>query len=469
MLKNIKFDNDTDNLFDNNILGISENKLDSNKKIYIKRYIENKINKISSVIGDQLSFFEIYNIHKYTEILKRTLNKKKSSCNVALTYLKYSELLHLLVSFTDEKITAITERSMFDTFPISYIFTRCFASVNIFNYIFGGDTNHKNNYITSSNLKNMIGKLINIPIYYLIISIGGYQNNNNTTKFSNFGHTFVIIKHMNDLGQDVYTLLQSYYFKYCPKIQSYSLNKILIMIDELSSIYDSNIKTWTKEDNEIWKKYFLTDESYYIGTNTYKNNTIKYNGKYGYFRYYYKEIDIKQCYSKIKELIDKSESIINVNIKKSIESILSMYNILNYDIIAIINSIKNDTFMEVPDGKDINGSLIKIVNKDLEKIIYENKVLRIKSWHDLNITSKINYDNSILKKYPVKNYHEFKYYLKLLTQFFDLKKEIEYEMSCHGFLCYISTNKQNGGDIKYDKKYIKYKQKYLLEKEKFNK
>lgn len=444
--------------------------------------IEEKLYEIKNKI-DSMSLYHMPIITNFLFSLSKLIYQNWSSCNVIYLYIKFSKIIHLLILHYDTNLISSNYLPMFyrtNTFgeqkklDQSYIFSRCYASVKIFDYLFG-TTKPNVNTIEGNMLKNKIKILQNVPAYYLQIFISSciYSKPTGMLQESDFNHTFIIFKYTSDTNIDKYFIFQSYYYEYCPTIKEYNFNQIMNFIDDITSIYyNSNDNTyksgpWTKIDAAIWEKYFNVNTDSIIGNYTVTlpsdpkklNNFIKFypvyvsNNQYekSYLRYSYNNIDTTRCYDKLKKLIYSSKQFVIDELTNISNQILHFFNIQwKINLQVIIDAIESDRFINI---KNNNIYLNTNFNqkKDPSYTLYNG------SWDDIRSTLENSMTSqTILDKFTIETPEELYMYIKILSSFFILKRELQIENKCIGSKCNFQVNKNN-----YLKKYKKYKNKYL--------
>lgn len=237
---------------------------------------------------------------------------------------------------------------------INMVGTRCLYNVYALDFLLrGGNKKNVKNLQNPKKLIDIINYSIHIKSYYMVISIFPklYQNNGLIIYESPVNHIFLLLK--NDTK---YYIVQSYLGAYCPKINPYTKDDIIVMINELSKIYyDDNDgeltnRNWSIEDNNTWKKYFEVDESsrpnIKIDSNESKYGQVKIkksdikNQDLHCINFFYtmSTIDSSICYKNLHKVLLKTESEIHNLFKTYIEQILCspMEVTLTIDLINLI-------------------------------------------------------------------------------------------------------------------------------------
>ena len=234
----------------------------ADKKI---KYIQLKLYQLLDTIS------EIYHYYEY--------EPKYIICDIVETYLEYSHIIFIIYTyyypneFNFSKLIDIEKQKRQNV----YEFTRCWNNAVVFKDILFG---HLNESQETSNIIVDINKLKN-KIYTanndfcITWSLNPMYINNKPS------HIFLIISHLNHKKERIFTIIQSYISKYCPKKINYTKSEIIEMLDKLSGIfYDINNNTLktgyiNEQDAEIWKQYFHADitpninykEAFYINYN----------------------------------------------------------------------------------------------------------------------------------------------------------------------------------------------------------
>lgn len=433
---------------------------------YTYLYVDEIMDKIRRINNSGI-LYEVEHklIRRYmNEIIEYMTNKK---CNIIEIYMKYSRLIHLLVSIKNPLLTETQGKDMYDNIndlDNNILSTRCFASVNIFNNLMGGD------YAVGissklEDIKRVLEEHKNVPLYYIIIFVKPHGYMNGTIKYSYLNHTFAIIKNGNK-----YYILQSYIHKVCPTIKKYKHKEIILLLDEIYSIYDDKKKDytnrWTVMDNIIWNKYFLADERELIGHSEINDLPIKFSSVFMSCKV--NMIKMNECYKNIANLVTNMYDCVRYNILFYTKCILKIFglNINDYD--RIINEIINTTkFVTVIKSNDntinitLQDNIYKICGEyknDINKsIIYENtKDKWIKLFDDLSFNeTSIDLDTLFSSKYPINNVNEVCHFLNILIDFFGLYREVMVKNTCGISLESLVIHQ------KLYNKYIKYKKKYV--------
>lgn len=466
---------------------------------YLQKHIIDKVNLIKTMVP-RLSIADLRDVHNYLSILLKHADNTQnpSSCDIVSIYIKYSHLVHLLVAFYDRTIISIDDQDMFKDRNLeiseNYIFTKCLSSVNTIMYLLGKNTKNYMISIKSQSLKDLITSSKQVPSYYVTIGVNASLNpGDNNTFASDLGHIFVIIKYQDNDGQDYYYLAQSYFYKYCPKIKKYNLHEILKMIDDITSIYfnaDGTPRTgnWTQYDNNIWLKYFLSDENKSIGKHLLNNKSIKIphwwknykNWKdYCYcFDYDYNVIDIDACYENMNVLLKSTENDVVKCFDNICRSILNACEIYTYERPYIIEAVKNDKFAKVDHIPTVRNTYVDVLNVDdsvLEKYnisrknITANEIINnypIRSqWSQFKTQLTKQNVMFIIDKFYINSYKELILFLSILVQFFDLKDEVTKKRKNYGSNSRFVVNEHFGGGsqvgLTHYNKYIENKMNYL--------
>jgi len=490
---------------------------------YLENFIKNRLTEILKII-DTLAISDVRDIYNYVDSIQTLLTRTQnpSSCDVISVYIKYSRLIHLLLAFHDENLIGISDQDMFENnnlnLDTNFIFTKCFASVSTIRYLLGGNTNIGATHIKPDDLKKMIISLKTVPSYCLDIGVGATMDRNNNSSWdSNFNHIFSLIKYQDNIGNNYYYLAQSYFFKYCPITKKYSLDDILVMIDEIASIYYDKYNQprygeWDTRDNAIWEKYFLADETKYIGKTERKGSNIKMHDKCRdhpnscyCFEYTYNVLDINNCYDNIIRLLSNCEDDVNNCFDNICRNFLSLFSIDKYERPFIIDAVRSNKFIKSDDVSiiinnnditleelHIDTDILLKYGKDIDKpdlivlpiwdhsigITYDTKEDIPKDFYlpdgelDENIISK-NWSTFkeelmrtrsrfILDRFDVNTYEQCLLFLNILSQFYDLKKELIEKPKIFGPNSHFTLTDHTGGKINHHTTYVKNKLDYQI-------
>jgi len=478
--------------------------LTTDEMAYLQKYIIDKVYWFKSLAAG-LAMSDLRYVHNYLSTLLKLADNTQnpSSCDIISLYVKYSHLIHLLVAFYDKTIIKIGDRDMFPKGNLNlsenYIFTRCFASANTIKYLLGGNTKNSSATITSRQLKDLIISLKHVPSYYLNIGVNAmvlHQGNpddewdeqDQWTWTSNFGHVFVLIKYKDDIGggtgEDYYYLAQSYFHQYCPKVKKYNQQEILQMIDDITSIYfyttgQPRIGEWTQTDNDIWMKYFLSDEKEFIGKDSFSNSPIKVRSEWGNydcycFEYDYNIIDVERCYKYIADLLEFVEKDVVNCFDNICRTILNACGIYTYERPFVITAIKNNKFAKVdsmPLPGDERVDVLSMDDSVLEKyrIPRENMTIHdIAHKYPLRLNwrlfeSQLTKQNVmfIINKFHIKGYKQLVLLLSILVQFFELRDDVIKKSKNYGSNSHLVVTEHFGGRLTYYDRYIENKKDYL--------
>lgn len=263
-------------------------------------------------------------------------------CNIIDIYLKYNDIIHLMMMYEDPSFHKPEEYTLFSDM---YLFKRCFYTVRSFLYLIGESNiieqkntykenrSYTHKYQTPQNkfsLIRLISSLMKIPSYYLLISI----------QHSIFDHVFVIVKY-DDNGVSKYMLIQSYVNNYCPSKKVYTFAEIKQFLLDISSIFYDDKRALdsvvTENDIEIWNKYFFAN----MTKESLKNTNMCFEHCVSYV---YGIINDQLCYTGINKLIGKTKHTIYSYLN---ELILPLGNKLGYDIKSFQSMIPISNFISV--------------------------------------------------------------------------------------------------------------------------
>lgn len=496
---------------------------------YLEKFIRNKLVEIRNVI-DTLPISDVRDICNYVNVLQTIINRAQNpcKCDIVSLYTKYSHIIHLLVSFYNEQLLAINDQDMFEddlNFDNNVIFTKCFSSVSTLKFLLGGNNNIAPTHIRPKELKDLIISLKTVPSYYLEIAVGAlmesYQHNKIPWE-SNFNHVFAIIKYRDTYDNDYYYVAQSYFYKYCPRTIKYTLDDMLQLIDDVTSIYyDSKgnpiYGSWTGKDNDIWRKYFLADESEYIGKIMRDDKYIKMHAKSGKhkeycfcFQYVYNVINTNNCYNNILVLLEYCEANVNNCFDNICRNFLSLFTDNSgyiYDRPFFIDAVKTGKFIQFIDEttiidenninygtlhisdemaikyklqKNDNLILLPLMNPDTNETLWRieeipetyftvsasdkgiNKNNITKSWHTFKADLTKTKSKFILDKFDVNSYQQCLLFLDILVQFYDLKHDVMAKPKFLGSKSYftIEDQKEVRSKVSYRERYIQNKVNY---------
>lgn len=444
-----------------------DNNISKDDNTSINEYLTLKLNKLKEIIiNKNVTCCNLNLINDYLisldDVIYENVNKQK--CNILDLYLKYSSIIHLISLIYNKDLIGITkQKSMFSNSSLiiddQFLFTRCTASVNIMNFLLSGNDSwivKEETDINSLNkLFNYTSKL-NIE-YYFIISIYPSWKIKNSYK-STLSHVFIIIKKKNkeNNGKD-FILIQSYYYKYRATFKEYTITEILELLKDIESILISTSvdnDKWTINDNNIWKKYFIADESELIGKTEFHGKFIKVPiykklEKYNIFRFNIGRINNENCYKNIITMLNKTRTNIYNTFDILCENIVYLLTKEDNKIIRskFIELIKDNTFIIINDNNTLsaNSGLSSLINKNTNSI----------EWKEFYLNIKNTSIDLIFDEFNVYNFKEFKLFLEILVIFFDLELEIKINNYCREHNC--SLPKES------------YKEKYLNFKKIFNK